>query len=285
MSADATRPPLFDLHSHSTASDGTLSPEALAARAAARGVKVWALTDHDTVSGLTAARQACAQWGIRFIPGVEISVSFAGETVHIVGLGIDEHHPELLSGLESVRSGRIARGRAIAEALERCGFPGAYERALSFAAKPETLSRSHFARFLVDCGAFPDVASVFQHYLSRGKPGYVPHEWAVLEDAVRWIRVAGGVAVLAHPQRYRLSEREWQALLDRFVAAGGEGLEVASPSHDAAAIAHWASVCRRYGLKASAGSDFHAPAEGRWDLGEASRHLPAELPGVGERFV
>lgn len=194
-----------DLHCHSTVSDGLLSPADVARRAHANGVDLLALTDHDEVGGIDEARAVAGELGLGFVPGVEISVSFAGETIHIVGLGIDHRHPELVAGLRQVREGRDARAARIGDELARVGIPGALEGARGFAGNPALVSRAHFARFLVTSGVMPDVKTVFDHYLVRGKPGFVEHEWAQLEEAVGWIRAAGGIAVVAHPARYRLS--------------------------------------------------------------------------------
>jgi hypothetical protein len=274
----------IDLHSHSTASDGVLSPKAWAELAHANGAELVALTDHDTVAGVAAARAAAAAHGVAFVSGVEISVSFADETIHLVGLAIDETHPKLLAGLESVRTGRLRRAQAIARELEACGFAGAWEGVVALAGSPQLISRAHFARFLVATGRFRSVGEVFAHYLTRGKPGYVAHEWATLTDAVAWIRAAGGVAVLAHPGRYRLSEAQLAALLEDFVAAGGEAIEVVTSAHDAAQTERWARICRRYRLLASQGSDFHSPDESSWTLGQVRTCLPADLEPVWNRL-
>lgn len=274
----------IDLHAHSTASDGVLPPTEWVALAHANGAEWVALTDHDTVAGITDARQAAAAIGLAFIAGVEISVSFADETIHVVGLGIDETHPMLLAGLEAVRAGRLARARAIAAELEACGFAGVWEGVIELAGSLDLISRAHFARFLVGTGRFSSVAAVFDHYLTKGKPGYVVHQWATLSQAVAWIRAAGGVAVLAHPGRYRLGEALRLRLLEEFVEAGGEAVEVVTSAHDASTVEKWATLCRRHGLAASQGSDFHAPAESPWSLGRIPVALPPGLTPVWERF-
>lgn len=256
-----------DLHSHSTASDGTLAPAALARRAKANGVELWALTDHDELSGLDEARAAAQAVGLAFVPGIEISVTFAGETVHIVGLDIDPAEPRLAEGVAGVRAGREDRARQMAEGLARVGLRGAYEGAISLAPNPRLVSRTHFARWLVDTGVVPDVPSVFRRYLTEGKPGYVPHQWATLGDAVRWIRGAGGIAVIAHPGRYKFSPTAEYALFTEFIAHGGRGVEVATGSHHPADFIKYADMAREFGLLASRGSDFHDPDESRLDLG------------------
>ena len=257
----------IDLHCHSVISDGTLAPREVVRRAARNGVQLLALTDHDEVAGLAEAADEAQQIGLPFIPGVEISVSWADETIHIVGLRIDPADSGLLAGLASVREGRDARARQIGEGLARAGFAGAYEGAQRFAGNPNLVSRSHFARYLVEIGARPNMKAVFSDYLVRGKPGYVPHRWARLADAVGWIRGAGGIAVMAHPARYRLSETALWALVDEFRACGGRGIEVLSGSHSQADAQRFARWSREFGLAASRASDFHDPDESHYDLG------------------
>ncbi len=268
-----------DLHCHSNVSDGVLAPAELALRAKANGVDVWALTDHDEVGGIADARSAAKDAGLPFMAGVEISITWAGKTVHIVGLGIDEQDATLRAGLDSVRNGRLTRGREIAAQLAQAGIPGALEGALQYADNPEMLGRTHFARFLVDAGVKRTVSEVFDHYLVEGKPGFVPHRWATLEEAVSWIRAAGGRAVIAHPGRYSFTELQLWALIDRFRWLGGEGIEVVTGSHTPDQYATYAAVARRSGLLASRGSDFHGPGESRTDLG-ALPPLPAGLTPI-----
>jgi len=263
-----------DLHSHSRFSDGTLSPGALAERAHRNGVEVWALTDHDELAGLPEAGAAARALGLGFLPGVEVSVTFAGETVHIVGLGVDPEHPPLRDGLARTRAGRMERARAMAEGLAGAGLHGALAGALAYVSNPDLVSRTHFARWLVDTGVCPDTHSVFRRYLTQGKPGYVPHQWARLGEAVAWIRGAGGIAVIAHPGRYPLSVNAEYALFSEFKAHGGAAVEVLTSSHGTADQLKYADMAREFGLMASRGSDFHDPAESRLDLGE----LP-DLPG------
>ena len=257
-----------DLHCHSTVSDGMLPPEALAARAKTNGVELWALTDHDEVGGLIAARHAAQAVGLRFVPGVEVSITWAGHTVHIVGLQIDPFCPVLVEGLAQTRSGRTQRAQEMAAALEQAGVPGAYEGALQYVGNPELISRTHFARYIVEAGICPTVSAVFDSYLSDGKPGYIPHRWATLEDAVAWIHAAGGQAVIAHPGRYRMTALQHDSLFDRFKELGGEGVEVTTGSHTSAQFETYAALAQRYGLLASRGSDFHGPSESRVDLGK-----------------
>ena len=269
----------IDLHCHSNVSDGTLLPAELAARAAANGVDVWALTDHDEVGGIAEARKAAQDLGVHFVAGVEISITFAGKTVHIVGLDIDEQHPDLQGGLASVREGRVRRGQQIATQLELTGLSNVFEGALKYAENPSLIGRTHFARYLVELGVQPTVSDVFRHYLVEGKPGFVPHRWTTLQEAVSWIRAAGGRAVIAHPGRYPFDLMQLDALLAEFSALGGEGIEVVTGSHTVDQFGEYAALARRTGLLASRGSDFHGPEESRVDLGSLP-HLPADLKPV-----
>ena len=268
-----------DLHCHSTVSDGTLSPEQLAARAKAQGVQLWALTDHDELGGQVRAAEAARAQGLDYLSGVEISVSFIGKTVHIVGLGVDPTDPGLVGGLAQTRGGRAQRARDMAEGLERVGISGAFDGALDFAGNPELVSRTHFARWLVATGQCDDVGEVFRRYLTEGKPGFVPHRWAALGDAVRWITGAGGVAVIAHPARYKFSVNEEFALFSEFKGHGGRGVEVLTGSHSGADSTRYAGTAREFDLLASRGSDFHGPGESRVELG-ALPALPVGLTPV-----
>ncbi|MEP6655865.1 MAG: 3',5'-nucleoside bisphosphate phosphatase [Betaproteobacteria bacterium] len=266
----------YDLHSHSTYSDGLLSPAAVVARAASRGVDVLALTDHDEVAGLAEARAAAADVGITFVNGAELSVSWESLTLHVVALRIDPESPALVQGLEKIRSGRITRGRRIADALAEAGIRGAYEGAMKYVTSEELVSRTHFARYLVEAGYANEVKDVFKRYLTPGKPGYVVHEWATLPQAIDWIHTAGGQAVLAHPGRYKVSASGLRKLLADFRDAGGDAIEVLSSSHTTAQFAEFATLARVYGLMASGGSDYHGPGESRMDLGD----LPPMPAGV-----
>ena len=270
--------PNIDLHAPSTRSDGTLTPTALVQRARANGVDVLALTDHDILDGLAEAGQTAGN-ALTLIPGVEISVTWAGHTIHIVGLRIDPANAALQAGLAANRDGRSMRAREIAAALERHGVPGAYEGALRFAANPGLIARSHFGRYLVAQGICSSQREVFDHWLVEGKPGFVPQRWASLADAVGWIRGAGGTAVLAHPGRYqRLDETRLWALAEDFVAAGGEAIEVVAGGHGPEEIARFARWAKRLGIRASRGSDFHDPLESRFDVGLAPPLPPGLVP-------
>ena len=270
-----------DLHCHSSVSDGTLEPEAVAARAKANGVELWALTDHDELGGQQRARAAAHAIGLPYLTGTEISVTFAGVTVHIVGLGFDASDRKLADGLAATRGGRDARAREMADELAKVGIAGAYEGALQFVGNPDLISRTHFARFLVESGVCADTQKVFRRFLVEGKPGFVPHRWATLRDAVTWIREAGGIAVIAHPARYKFTPTEEYALFTEFKALGGRGVEVMTGAHSAADALRYAETAREFDLLASRGSDFHSPEESRIDLGGLPP-LPAGLVPVWE---
>jgi len=267
LSPGAARLLEADLHSHSRFSDGVLEPADVTRRAHRQGVRLYALTDHDEVGGLATARDTARALGMAFVPGVEISVSWGGETIHVVGLRIDFGNAALLAGLARTRGGRDARAREMGEQLARAGVPGAYQGAMQLAGNPALVARTHFARYIVAQGLFGDVGEVFQHYLTPGRPGFVAHRWASLGDAVAWIRNANGTAVLAHPGRYRLDETALWSLIEAFRDAGGEAIEVVCGSHTREQFRRFALLAREFDLRASRGSDFHGPGEGRVDLG------------------
>lgn len=262
----------YDLHCHSTFSDGTLTPAELVARAAERGVGTLALTDHDELGGLAEARHAAAVHGVNFINGVEISVSWRKHTLHIVGLRIDPSHPPLVAGLQQVRSGRGARAQKMADELARIGIGGMLEGAYRFTTNPNMIGRTHFARHLVESGRCKDMKGVFSRYLANGKPGYVPHQWATLPDAISWIRGSGGLAVIAHPGRYTvggqsMGNKTMRELLSEFVDLGGSAIEVVTGSHTPAQYIEFARYAGEFDLSCSCGSDFHGPDESYRDLG------------------
>jgi 3',5'-nucleoside bisphosphate phosphatase len=268
-----------DLHCHSTVSDGTLEPEALAKRAKANGVALWALTDHDEIGGQQRAMAAAAAIGLPYLTGTEISVTFADVTVHIVGLGFDADDARLVAGLHATRGGRRERALEMAAGLAKVGIRGAYEGALQYVSNPELISRTHFARYLVESKVCSDTHEVFRKYLVEGKPGYVTHRWATLRHAVHWITDAGGIAVIAHPARYRFTANEEYALFTEFKAHGGRGVEVVTGSHSAADALRYAETALEFDLLASRGSDFHGPGESHMDLGGLPA-LPAKLTPV-----
>ena len=270
-----------DLHCHSVVSDGTLTPEALAERAKKNGVELWALTDHDEIGGQQRALAAAKANGMKYLTGTEISVTFIGVTVHIVGLGFNPDDERMKAGLVKTRGGRRERAMEMSDGLEKVGIKGAFEGALKFVGNPDLISRTHFGRFLVETGVCKDTNEVFRKYLTEGKPGYVEHRWANLKDAVTWIREGGGVAVIAHPARYKFSANEEFALFTEFKAHGGQAVEVVTGSHTAAEYVTYAATALEFGLAASRGSDFHSPDESHTDLGTLP-YLPGNLTPVWE---
>lgn len=265
----------FDLHCHSNISDGLLPPTEVVARAASQGVTVLALTDHDDVAGLEAARAAAVAHNLQLINGVEISVTWGSHTLHIVGLRIDPLHPVLRAGLESIRHGRCERAEKMAEQLGKAGIKDSLQGAYQHAGNKNLIGRMHFARYLVAQGIVKDVRTVFKKYLVQGKPGYVSHQWATLGDAVGWIVASGGQAVLAHPGRYQMGSGKMHELLEEFKHLGGAGIEVVTGSHTPEQYPLFANLAQKFGLLSSRGSDFHAPGEGYRDIGR----LPA-LPEI-----
>ncbi|WP_374349886.1 3',5'-nucleoside bisphosphate phosphatase [Chitinimonas sp.] len=262
-----------DLHAHSTISDGMLPPGEVVARAAGRGCRLFALTDHDDIRGLADAAAEAARQGMAFLPGVEVSVSWRRHTIHIVGLGIDPANPVLLAGLAGVRAGRDERAVRMAAELAKVGIPDMLEGARKFADNPEMIGRAHFARHLIERGIARDMKAVFKRFLAKGKPGYVAHEWASLADAVGWIKAAGGVAVIAHPGRYDFGRPTLNELIEEFKAAGGEAIEVVSGSHHPSDTERFARLAEVHGLMASVGTDYHATGEGAREPG-----VLADLP-------
>ena len=256
-----------DLHCHSVISDGTLEVAALAKKAHAGGVELWALTDHDEVSGQKEAVAAAAALGMRYVAGVEISVSWVEDTIHIVGLNIDPSHPPLVDGLARTRAGRVERAREMGDQLSRAGIDGAFEGAKYYAGNPELISRTHFARYLIERGHCDSVHEVFKKYLVSGKPGYVPTQWAGLSEAIDWITESGGTAVVAHPGRYRLNDAELRALLSEFKKLGGAAIEVVTGSHTPDQYRKFATIAREYNFMGSRGADYHGPDESRVELG------------------
>lgn len=259
-------PARYDLHTHSTASDGTLAPAQLVARARQAGVEVLALTDHDTLDGIAEAQAAAAAEDIWLVSGVEISVTWNGLTVHLLGLGVEPDAPELVAGLQRLRAFRDWRAEEIGRRLAAKGIPDCFAgaRALS---NGHLVGRTHFARHLVRAGHARSVADVFEHFLVRGKPGYVPGDWAGLEEAVGWIRDAGGEPVIAHPARYKLTRSKLRRLIGEFREAGGVGLEVVSGSHSRDQCFTIAQHAVDFELAASAGSDYHGPENPWIELG------------------
>ncbi|WP_105645164.1 RNase RNM [Cronobacter malonaticus] len=274
---------IYDLHSHTTASDGLLTPEQLVRRAVEMGIHTLAITDHDTTAGLPAAHEEIARAGLalRLIDGVEISTLWENHEIHIVGLGIDITHPEMVAFLDGQAQRRTRRAEMIAERLEKARIPGALEGAKRLA-DGGVVTRGHFARFLIEDGRATNMANVFKHYLARGKTGYVPPQWCTIEQAIDVIHHSGGQAVIAHPGRYQLSAKWLKRLLNQFAAAGGDAMEVAQCQQAPNERNQLASYAGQFGLLASQGSDFHQPCP--WiELGRRLR-LPEGLTPVWHRW-
>ena len=257
---------LIDLHCHSTVSDGVLTPTELVDYAAEKGIRVLALTDHDDVAGLAVARDIAEKHGMRFINGVEISVTWRRRTLHIVGLKINPEYMPLVEGLANIRAGRHTRAVGIAQALEKVGIHGALEGAYEYS-KGGIISRTHFARFLIEKGYAKDTKAVFKHYLVKGKPGYIEHQWASLEDAMAWIIGSGGVAVIAHPGRYDLGRVTMLELMHEFRALGGVAIEVVTGSHTVDQYQEFAKMAKSFDLASSMGSDYHGKGQAYLDMG------------------
>lgn len=272
-----------DLHCHSTCSDGLLPAAEVVRRAAANGVDMLALTDHDDLDGLPSAQAAADEAGMAFVNGVEISIEWEALQIHILGYAFDSSDAKLNAGLEEVRSGRIERARRMSAELEKVGIGGAFDGAMRYAANPKLISRAHFARYLVESGVCKDLRSVFESYLVPGRPGYVDHRWAALADSIRWIVAAGGVATVAHPGRYKLSRGDLRRFLGAFKDLGGRAIEVVSGSHTQEHVDAFTRLAREYDFLASRGSDFHGPGESYVDLGKLAP-LPDGLKPVWQVF-
>lgn len=272
----------IDLHSHSTVSDGTYTPTGLVRYAASQGVEVMALTDHDDMGGLAEAHAMAQEVGVRLVNGVEISVTWNGRTIHVVGLRVNPTHPGLQEGLANIRAGRLTRAEAIAAELEKAGINGSLEGARQYA-RERIISRTHFAHFLVAHGHAKDVKAVFKRFLVKGKPGHVAHRWADMAEAIGWIKASGGIAVLAHPGRYDIGKMTLHALFAAFKEAGGEAVEVVSGSHTPDQYRLFADFARQYELLASVGSDYHGPAHNYFDMGRLPP-LPPDCIPLWERF-
>jgi predicted metal-dependent phosphoesterase TrpH len=273
-------PAHYDLHSHSRASDGTLSPAELVAAAHAGGVDVLALTDHDTTEGLAEATQLADALAMQLVPGVEISVSWQSQTIHVLGLGIDPDCATLQEGLSGLREFRHWRAEEIGRRLARAGIPDCYSGACD-QAQGSIIGRTHFAHHLVAEGHAKSVRDVFKRFLVNNKPGYVSGNWAGLEDALRWIDAAGGLAVVAHPARYGMTASKLRRFLGEFRESGGAGMEVISGSHSRDNVSAMAALCRSQDMLASCGSDYHGPENPWIRLGQLPA-LPAGCQPVWE---
>ncbi|HGX0724015.1 TPA: RNase AM [Escherichia coli] len=270
---------IYDLHSHTTASDGCLTPEALVHRAVEMRVGTLAITDHDTTAAIAPAREEISRSGLalNLIPGVEISTVWENHEIHIVGLNIDITHPLMCGFLAQQTERRNQRAQLIAERLEKAQIPGALEGAQQLA-QGGAVTRGHFARFLVECGKASSMADVFKKYLARGKTGYVPPQWCTIEQAIDVIHHSGGKAVLAHPGRYNLSAKWLKRLVAHFAEHHGDAMEVAQCQQSPNERTQLATLARQHHLWASQGSDFHQPCP--WiELGR-KLWLPAGVEGV-----
>lgn len=273
-----------DLHSHSHRSDGVFAPAQVAQRAHQQGVELWSLTDHDELSGLAEAKSQAQRLGMRFVAGVEVSVTWANQTIHILGLNIDPDNQDLVTGLIQTRSGRTDRAREMSDGLASVGIKNAFEGALRFVRNPHLISRTHFARYLVESGRCSNTSEVFHRYLTEGKPGFVPHRWASLQDAVKWIRAAGGEAVVAHPARYGFNDTESWAFFSEFAEAGGTAVEIVTSNHNRDQVQHYSKVAQQFGLRGSRGSDFHSTEEPHIELGQVAA-LPDSVVPVWSDWI
>ena len=270
---------IYDLHSHTTASDGCLTPEALVHRAVEMRVGTLAITDHDTTAAIAPAREEISRSGLalNLIPGVEISTVWENHEIHIVGLNIDITHPLMCEFLAQQTERRNQRAQLIAERLEKAQIPGALEGAQRLA-PGGAVTRGHFARFLGECGKASSMADVFKKYLARGKTGYVPPQWCTIEQSIDVIHLSGGKAVLAHPGRYNLSAKWLKRLVAHFAEHHGDAMEVAQCQQSPNERTQLATLARQHHLWASQGSDFHQPCP--WiELGR-KLWLPAGVEGV-----
>lgn len=276
--------PVIDLHTHSLCSDGALSPDALVRRAADAGVHVLALTDHDAITGLPEAAATAAEVGVRLLPGLELSTMWRGQSVHIVGLGIDTAHAGLLEGLDRQANARGERAERIAARLEKLRLAGAWEGALALAGNvPNRISRTHFSQWLLAQGHVSSLQGAFDKYLGNGKPADVAMPWVELPEAVALIRNAGGTAVLAHPGRYSLTRTKLRLLITAFCEAGGEAMEVATATEKPDMVRYLGQLAGDNGLEASQGSDFHGPHMPWIQLGRFPA-LPAGCRPVWRRW-
>lgn len=266
---------IYDLHTHTIWSDGTLTPTELLQRAHANGVSVLALTDHDATDGIPEAQRAAARLGLALVPGVEISVTWQRQTLHVVGLHIDPRDERLQRGLARLRDFRVWRAQEIGRRLRKKNIEGAYDQARALA-RGAVVARTHFARYLVAQGFVRDMGQAFKQYLGRGRVAHVPGQWASLEETVAWIKDAGGIAVLAHPARYPLTAGKLRRLLHEFRECGGQAIEVLSGSHNGSDAARLVQLAAELGLLGSAGSDYHGPEKPWVDLGR----LPALAPEI-----
>ncbi|WP_372986430.1 PHP domain-containing protein [Marinobacter sp.] len=272
----------IDLHCHSTASDGALAPVDLIARAAEKGVTHLALTDHDTLNGLPEAARAASESGITLVSGIELSCLWKGRTIHVVGLDFDREDPAFTARVAQQTDNRRARAAMIAERLQRLKVPDLLERATAKAGS-DVPGRPHFAEALIEAGVVRNAAQAFKRYLGAGKPGDVRAYWPELPEVVQWITDAGGIAVLAHPRKYKLTATKLRELTSEFCRAGGQGIEVSTSGQSSGDLGFLAELCRRNGMWASQGSDFHFPGAPWCELGNIMK-MPDGLEPVWHHF-
>ncbi|MCK5897513.1 MAG: PHP domain-containing protein [Methylococcales bacterium] len=272
----------YDLHSHSTASDGDLKPTELLVRAKAQGVDTLALTDHDTLGGIEEALATAKLIDMDFITGIELSTTWRNRCFHLVGLNIDPNSAILLEGIAEQQRLRMVRTETMALKLEKKGIKGAYE-AVKKVTGDGMVTRSHFASFLVKEGHVTDMQAAFNRYLGDGKPAFVSTNWISLIEAVHWIKEAGGVAVLAHPLRYRITASWMRRLLAEFKEMGGAGLEVVTGRDSKEDIITSYNYAKKFELAGSTGSDFHSPHNKWVELGRYS-DLPDDIKPIWELF-
>jgi predicted metal-dependent phosphoesterase TrpH len=271
---------IFDLHSHTSFSDGSLQPAALLQRAAENNVGVLAITDHDNVEAYQHLPEDLA--GIELVAGIEFSTQWQSTGIHVLGLNIDPGSDAVDAGVSFQMSARMQRARRIGENLEKSGIKDAFTGAADLA-NSSYIGRPHFAQHVVNIGKAPDMATAFKNYVGDGKAGDVRQHWAELAQIIGWIRDANGIAVLAHPLKYKLTRTKLKRLLTDFIEMGGEGMEVVSGQQTPQHTSGMVQVCVEMGLLASCGSDFHMPGK-RWaELGSFTP-LPPRVTPVWERF-
>ena len=271
---------IFDLHSHTTFSDGVLAPDQLIARALEKGVDALAITDHDTIDAYAGIPRVHDQ--LKLIAGIELSTQWGTAGIHVLGLNIDLDSDAIVTAARIQSETRLERARRIAENLEKKGIAGAFEGALKLSAG-NYIGRPHFAQHLINIGKVDSMHAAFKKYMGDGKAGDVKKHWAELSQIIQWIRDANGIAVLAHPLKYKLTRTRLKRLLDDFIAAGGQGMEVVSGQQTPQHTSDMAQLCEQKKLLASVGSDFHMPGKPWAELG-AFAPLPARVVPVWDRF-
>lgn len=272
----------YDLHCHSSFSDGALTPSEVILRAKEQGVTTLALTDHDTVAGLAEAQQAAEQQALDFIPGIELSCLWSNKTFHVLGLNIDPSNAEILTGTQQLQEIRLERAKKIADKLAKNKIPGAFA-AVQVAAGVGMITRPHFANFLLENNHVSSIQNAFDRYLGQGKSAFVNTQWVEMENAIHWINSAGGVAVVAHPMRYKLTASWMRRFLSAFKEMGGQGIEVITARSNPDEIRRTIHFAQQFELYGSVGSDFHTPKNQWVELGRLAS-LPINIKPVWELF-